>query len=186
VKKICYESIIFVLYFDRCSATSAYSAVKIFKEENMISQSMVELIEKNADKLAGQWLEDVTKNVHTPFYHTFNRDYLYERALNIYKSLGRWLSVQTPKEETVKFYKKYGQDRYREGFPLPELIYSFILFRRHLWLFILHAGFYETAYELLRALELNNRVILFFDRAMHSMALGYEESRKNPQTKSPQ
>jgi beta-glucosidase/6-phospho-beta-glucosidase/beta-galactosidase len=144
----------------------------------MISQSLIELIEKNAEKLAKQWVKDVTENVQTPFYHTYNQDHLYERGLNMYKRLGHWLSIQTPKEETAKFFKKYGQDRFREGFPLPELIYSFILFRRHLWLYILHVGFLDSAYELRRALELNNRVILFFDRALHNIALGYEESKK--------
>jgi hypothetical protein len=144
----------------------------------MISQSMVELVEKNADDLARQWLKDVRANANTPFYHTFNEDYLFERGRNMYRSLGRWLDLATPKQETAKFYRKYGQDRFREGFPLPELIYSFILFRRHLWLFILHVGFLDSAYELLRALELNNRIILFFDRAMHNMAAGYEEARK--------
>ena len=141
----------------------------------MLSQKFVELIEKNAEKLAREWLGDVRKNVHTPTYHTFDEDRLYQRAFNMYKNLGQWLNVQTPKEQTAKYYRKYGHDRCQEGFPLPEVIYSFILFRRHLWLFILHSGFLDTAYELLRALELNNRVILFFDRALHSMAVGYEE-----------
>jgi hypothetical protein len=144
----------------------------------MISQSLVELIKKNAEKLAQQWLKDVTQNVRTPYYHSFDRDKLYERAFTMYKNLERWLAIPTPKEETARFYKKYGHDRYREGFPLPELIYSLVLFRRHLWLFILHAGFFETAYELLRAMELNNRVILFFDRAMYNLVLGYEEARQ--------
>ncbi len=144
----------------------------------MISQSLVELIEKNAEKLAQQWLKDVRQNVRTPFYHAFNPDDLHERAITMYKGLGYWLSVETPKEETARFYKKYGYERFREGFPLPELIYSFILFRRHLWLYILHVGFLDSAYELLRALELNNRVILFFDRALYNMAMGYEEARK--------
>ena len=144
----------------------------------MISQSLVELIEKNAEKLAQQWVKDVRQNVRTPFYHAFNPDDLHERAITMYKGLGHWLSVETPKEETARFYKKYGYERFREGFPLPELIYSFILFRRHLWLYILHVGFLDSAYELLRALELNNRVILFFDRALYNMAMGYEEARK--------
>ncbi len=144
----------------------------------MISQSLVELIEKNAEKLTQQWLKDVRQNVRTPFYHAFNPDDLHERAITMYKGLGHWLSVETPKEETARFYKKYGYERFREGFPLPELIYSFILFRRHLWLYILHVGFLDSAYELLRALELNNRVILFFDRALYNMAMGYEEARK--------
>jgi hypothetical protein len=138
----------------------------------------VELIEKNAEKLAQQWVKDVRQNVRTPFYHAFNPDDLHERAITMYKGLGHWLSVETPKEETARFYKKYGYERFREGFPLPELIYSFILFRRHLWLYILHVGFLDSAYELLRALELNNRVILFFDRALYNMAMGYEEARK--------
>ncbi len=148
----------------------------------MISRMLVELIAKNGDKLASQWLKDVRKNIHTPFYHAFPEDLLYERAFDMYKNLRHWLDVQTPKEEVVKYYRKYGEERCREGFPLPQLIYSFILFRRHLWLFILQEGFFDSAYELLRAMELNNRVILFFDRAMHSMALGYEEcqGKKTP------
>jgi len=141
----------------------------------MISQALVDLIEKNADTLAQQWLKDVRKNALTPYYHTFDQDRLHQRALNMYKTLAHFLSIQTPKEQTAKYYRKYGADRCGEGFPLPQLIYSFILFRRHLWLFILHAGFLDTAYELLRAMELNNRVILFFDRALYNMALGYEE-----------
>ncbi len=145
----------------------------------MISQSFVELIEKNAEKLAKEWLKDVRQNVNTPYYHTFDEDRLYERAYEMYKHLGQFLSVKTPKEQSAKFYRKYGQDRCREGFPLSELIYSFILFRRHLWLFVLHVGFLDTAYELLKAMELNNRVILFFDRAVHSMALGYQDLTPN-------
>lgn len=144
----------------------------------MISQLLVELIEKNADSLATQWLKDVKKNVNTPFYHTFQEEPLFERARTMYKNLGRWLSSPSSKDETTRFYREYGEQRFREGFPLPELVYSFILFRRHLWLFIMHSGFYDSAYELLRALELNNRVILFFDRGLHNMSLGYEEARR--------
>jgi hypothetical protein len=144
----------------------------------MISQLLVDLIEKNADSLATQWLKDVKKNVNTPFYHTFQEEPLFERARTMYKNLSRWLSFSTSKEETAKFYREYGEQRFREGVPLPELIYSFILFRRHLWLFIMHSGFYDSAYELLRALELSNRVVLFFDRGLHNMTTGYEECRK--------
>ncbi len=83
----------------------------------MISQTMVELIEKNADALAKQWLKDVRTNANTPFYHTFNEDYLFERSRNMYKNLGHWLNVGTPKQETAKFYRKYGQEGSARGFP---------------------------------------------------------------------
>jgi hypothetical protein len=144
----------------------------------MISQKFVELIGKNADAISRQWVKDVTQNSNTPFYHNLDRDKLYERGLVMYKNLGTWLPVSTPKEVIAGYYKKWGRDRFAEGIPLPQLIYAYILFRRHLWLFILHSGFFDTAIELLRALELNNRVILFFDRALYNIALGYEEARK--------
>jgi len=144
----------------------------------MLFQVLVEVIEKNVDKLTREWLKDVQENRQTPFYHSFEEALLYDRALGIYKNLGQWLTVPTPKAELVRYYKEYGKERCREGFPLSELLYSFILFRRHLWLFILHEGLFDTAYELRRALELNNRVILYFDRAMHSVAMGYEECKQ--------
>jgi hypothetical protein len=38
----------------------------------MLSQKFVELIAKNAEKLAKEWLKDVRTNVHTPTYHAFD------------------------------------------------------------------------------------------------------------------
>ncbi len=142
----------------------------------MLSTSLVQLIEKNGDVLAKNWLEDVTHNVKTPFYHGFDEKLLYDRAFELYKNLGKFLALEIPKQEVAAYYRKYGQDRCREGFPLAQLIYSFVLFRRHLWLHVLHSRFFDTTYELLRAMELNNRVILFFDRGLYNMALGYGDA----------
>jgi hypothetical protein len=49
-----------------------------------------------------------------------------------------------------------------------------IITRRHIWLKVMSEGFLDTALDMYKALELNNRVILFFDRAIHFTALGYE------------
>ena len=90
----------------------------------MISQSMVELIEKNADALAKQWLKDVRTNANTPFYHTFNEDYLFERARNMYKNLGHWLNVATPKQETAKFYRKIRAGTVSRGVSPPRASFT--------------------------------------------------------------
>jgi hypothetical protein len=37
-------------------------------------------------------------------------------------------------------------------------------------------GFLDTALDMYKALELNNRVILFFDRAILYTAVGYEKA----------
>jgi hypothetical protein len=141
----------------------------------LISEKLVELIEKNADSLTKEWLANVQKHPDTPTYHKFNPDELYRRAFSLYSNLRKWVSKETTKEEIAKYYIALGQQRRKEGFSLSEIIQSRFLIRRHLWLRVISEGFLDTALELHMAMELNNRVILFFDRAIFYTAVGYEK-----------
>jgi hypothetical protein len=140
----------------------------------LISQKLVELIEHNADSLTKRWLADVQKHLDTPTYHKFNPDELYQRSYTVYSQLGKWISQETTKEDIAKYYIALGQQRRKEGFALPEVIQALIITRRHLWLKVLSEGLLDTVLELYRAMELNNRVILFFDRAIFYTSVGYE------------
>jgi len=139
-----------------------------------ISDKLVNLIEKNAKQLTKNWLSDVRKHPHTKTYHTYNEEELYDRAFDVYSRLSKWISRETSKEEIYKHYFALGVRRRKEGFALSEVIQAMIITRRHIWLKVLSDGFLDTALDMYKALELNNRVVLFFDRAIHFTALGYE------------
>jgi len=139
-----------------------------------ISDKLVVLIEKNAKHLSTNWLSDVQKHPSTPTYHTYNEKELYDRAFDVYSRLGKWISRETTKEEIAKHFTALGLQRRREGFALSEVIQALIITRRHIWLKVMSEGFLDTALDMYKALELNNRVVLFFDRAIHYTALGYE------------
>ena len=85
-------------------------------------------------------------------------------------------SFHETKEEIAEHYTALGAQRKREGFKASEVIQALIIIRRHLWLKILAEGFIDNVLELNQALALNNRVILFFDRAIHYTIKGYEEA----------
>ncbi len=142
-----------------------------------ISQKLVELIERDADKLTIRWLEDVRKRPETPTYHTFDRDELYHRAHTVYSQLGKWISYETTKEDIATHYIALGVQRRKEGFALAEVIEALILTRRYIWLKVLSDGLLDTAMDLHKAMELNNRVILFFDRVIYYTAKGYEKEK---------
>ena len=142
-----------------------------------ISQKLVELIERNADQLATKWLEDVRKRPETPTYHTFDRDRLYRRVHLVYSHLGKWISYENTKEDIAAYYTALGAQRRREGFGLSEVIEALMLTRRYIWLKVLSDGFLDTALDLHKAMELNNRVVLFFDRAIYYTAVGYEKEK---------
>lgn len=139
-----------------------------------ISDKLVELIEKNANQLSNNWLDDVQKHPHTPTYHTYDEEKLYNRAFDVYSRLGQWISKETTKEDIYKHYLAMGIQRRKEGFALSEVIQAMIITRRHIWLKVMSEGFLDSALDMYKALELNNRVVLFFDRAIHFIALGYE------------
>lgn len=140
-----------------------------------ISKKLVQMIEQDADTLSNKWLEDVRKRPETPTYHTFDPDELYRRVHLVYSQLGMWVSYETTKEDIATHYTALGAQRRKEGFALSEVIQALILTRRYIWLKVLADGFLDTALELHQGLDLTNRVVLFFDRAIYYTANGYEK-----------
>ena len=139
-----------------------------------VSQKLVELIEKSADELTVNWLNNVKKNAKTPTYGRFNEKDLYQRAYRVYSQLGKWLSRDTSQEEIKSYWTGLGLARRREGFSLSEVIHAIALLRRHLWSKVQSEGLLDSAYDLFQAMELYNQVTLFFDRAVFYAAFGFE------------
>lgn len=147
------------------------------------SKRLLDLIEHNADALAKAWLKDVRAREEMPTYRRQEERWLYERVYHVYSQLGRWLSRKTTKEDIAAHYAALGAERYQEGFQLAEVVEALILTRRHLWLKVLNDGLLDTAVELYGAMELNSRVVLFFDRAIRFTVQGYEVKRAGDATR---
>lgn len=140
-----------------------------------ISQKLVDLIERSAEELTNHWLADVRKELHLPTYQSFDDSELYQRAFKVYSQLGKWISRETTKEEIAKEYMALGAQRKKEGFALAEIIQALILVRRNLWRKVLREGLLDTTLDLYQAMELNNRVVRYFDRAIYFTTVGYEK-----------
>lgn len=137
---------------------------------------LVELIEQNATELANNWLVHVRNDSSLSTYHGLESAELYGRALRVYGHLGKWISRETTKEEIANEYIALGAQRRKEGFSLSEVIQALFLIRRTLWRKIMDEGLLDTTYDLYQAIELNDRVTLFFDRAIFFTAVGFERS----------
>ncbi len=140
----------------------------------MISQSLVTLITDNADELSRRFIKDLYSREETRSFWSIPEDLMYERVFDVYSKLDAWLE-RGSSEGIKKFYINLGRKRYNEGIPLHELILAFMLIKRHLWLFILEKNFFDTTYAMNKSLELNNKVVLFFDRIIIAVTIGYEE-----------
>ncbi len=142
----------------------------------MIYLKLIKLIEDNAEELSKRLVKDLLSREETKGYRTLSEDLVQERVRDVYSKLGSWLSTEKHTSgEIKKVYTELGKKRLREGIPLHEVLLAFMLIKRHLWLYVQEKQFFDSAYELYQALELNNRVVLFFDRVIYFVTMGYEE-----------
>ena len=141
----------------------------------MVYSKLVTLIEENAEELSNRLVKDLLSREETKGYRTLSEDLVKERVHDVYSKLGSWLETEKHTSgEIRKVYTELGKKRFREGIPLNEVILAFMLIKRHLWLYVQEKQFFDSAYELYQALELNNRVVLFFDRVIYFVTMGYE------------
>jgi hypothetical protein len=147
------------------------------KEERAMEspdQLLINLIDENTDELTRNWLRIVRNHQITRSYGAFDETELYERCHRVFKQLSRWLAGNFTKGDIASYYTALGAQRRREGFPLAEVVRALIVTRRVLWFKVQAEGFLDTPLDVDLALLLNNRVVLFFDRALYFTVAGYE------------
>ena len=144
--------------------------------ETTVSRRLVDLIERSADELTTSYVQAIRRDPRMPSYQGFDQREIYKRAYLVYSQLGKWISRETTKEEVRNYWRALGRQRRREGFPLSEIVLSLCHIRRLLWEKVQSAGLLDTALDLYQAMDLHQRVVVFFDRAAYHAALGYEEN----------
>lgn len=140
----------------------------------MLSKNLVDLIHRNTDTLTRRVMADIKKHPGAATYRVLDEAKLYSRVFEVYNEFNHWMLEETDKEAIERVYTALGRQRREEGFTLSEVIQALIISRRHIWLLVDSEGFLDTALDLRNAIDLVNRSILFFDRAIYFTAVGYE------------
>ncbi len=149
------------------------------KKKNLLSDRLIDVIEKNAERIAGIWLDDVTTNRSTAGYHPVNRQDLFQKAYTIISQFGRWLGGFYRDEDIRNFYMELGRERNRAGFKLSEVLSTLSLLKKDIWEFALSRGMWQKTLDIYMALELDRRIVVFFDKAAFYTTKGYER-KENP------
>lgn len=139
---------------------------------------LIDLTEKNAEKIARQWAKDVKTNEKTQAYRGAPDERIMQQAMEFYQHFREMFVHDAPYKQAEKYFEHYAEERYREGIPLHEAVYALILMRRHIWLYAEFQAIFITAVEHRQAVESLSRTILMFDYAMYVIARKYRELMK--------
>ncbi len=144
-------------------------------KKNLISDHLVRLIEENSELIAKRWVADIRANPSTPSYQKLDRKLLFKRVHQVVSHFGMWLDGSYGRNDIVSFYKGIGKKRKKEGVTVSESVSSLSLVRKHIWEFALSQGIWEKPLDIYMTLELERRMMLFFDRATYYVTMGYED-----------
>ncbi len=142
--------------------------------KNILLNRFVQLVEKDHQAITNYFMNDLLKNPDTPAYKNMERERLYETSDMIYRDLSQWISKDFDKTKIRDRYTKLGRERLDAAVPFSQVQKALVLQKRHLWLYVMDK-LYDDKTAYMEALELNNRVALYFDRAVFYVLKAYEE-----------
>lgn len=140
----------------------------------MLATRLVTMIERHADALTRGVIQELRTNPLTPSYHELDLRDIHGRVFDVVSHLGDWLGRES-EAATETAYRKLGQERFREGIALAEVVSALTLTKETLRRFIKAEGWLDSALELYQQIELYDMISYFFDRAIYFSVLGYEE-----------
>jgi hypothetical protein len=139
-----------------------------------LSDQLVSVIASSAGDIARLWIKDATTHRSTTGYHDFDHSRLYRGVQNILSRFNQWLGGYFDDSDIQDFFTRLGKGSKREGFMLSEVLSALSLIKKHLWEFALSCGMWQNTLDIYRALELDRRIVIFFDKAAFYTAKGYE------------
>ncbi len=142
---------------------------------NMLSDKLVEVIIKNTDNIADKWIEDVKSNKSTPGYHDLPYEKLLKRFSEDAENYVSWLSGRYDSGKIRMYYCELGKTRRKEGYKLSELISALSLVRKNIWEAAVSQGMWQSPIDIYTTLELERRMMLFFDKVAYYVSRGFED-----------
>jgi hypothetical protein len=143
----------------------------------MISQRLIRLVAQNADRLSNDLIVEVRRDPRTTAYHKLSEEDLDERAHDLFRNLGQWLSSRT-EFALQNRYEAFGRRRCQEGIPFSQLLFALNISKNMLLSFIRGAAAAESASELPLEYELSLSITQFYDKAIYHAAAGYEAAAR--------
>ncbi len=143
----------------------------------MFSARMIQMIESNWDRIATRAVEAIRRDPRAPSYGRLDEAEIRQRAWEILRNLGWWLSASNL-DELHQRYVVLGQLRHSEGVPEMEVIRKIQIMKRAVLEFCRDQRLSHSAVEIYAEYEVMHMVDKFFDEAIYAVVRGYEMQRQ--------
>ncbi len=133
-------------------------------------------IERFHEQIKENFLDDAFHKREMLSQYQLGRTVLEDLADAIVREFAKNIDKRTTVETIADKYVKLGLTCSEQGLSYSEMVRVFILLKRHIWLFFQENNFAGQPFDVRSIVALNNRMALFFDRAIYYFLVGYEQA----------
>ncbi len=144
----------------------------------MINEKFVAILRNKKDEIVDLWLEDFKKTRTLRIIEGID-DSKWKRMMGeVMDGFDEVLTKDVSKYRICLDFTQLGREVFKDNYAMHDIINAMSLLKKVIIEVVTNEGFFGTAFQLFQLQELNNRAILYFDRATYYSVLGYEESIK--------
>lgn len=93
----------------------------------------IDLINRNKSTYAKTWAEQVKNSEYMETYSKLDDAIILERGEAVFTHLSSWLESGASNDVAEKYFEEVGKDRFKERFPLTEVVYALYLVKKIFW-----------------------------------------------------
>jgi hypothetical protein len=151
-------------------------------EARTFEMEFAKFIERFHQEIRDAFIEDTFVKRQLLANYQLGREMLEELADAVLSEFTINIDKRTTVESIADKYVQLGIRCCEDGLSYSEMIRVFTLLRRHIWLFFQDSNFAGQPFDVRSIVALNNRTTLFFDRAIYSFLVGFEQIQSEIKT----
>ncbi len=136
----------------------------------------IDIIKRNSLAMANKWAKLVAESQYTKTYQKLSEQERTRLAKNVYDNLGLWLDPKTTSAVIGRTYADIGAARYKQGYPLCELLYAFHYTKKVLLNHIFSESLLPDTLRLYQTYNFIQEIYDFFDLAAFYETRGFQEA----------
>ena len=138
-------------------------------QHGFFSRVLIQIIDAHIEAIQESWKQDLSKNLPGLVSHLSMLTKLNKNAL---RGIQFWLD----RDDSTLGIEEFIESGYilkKNRVPLPDVLSAMALSRKALWVFIAENGVLASPLEIYTALEINNRIIYYYDKINYYITKGY-------------
>ncbi len=160
---------------DDWAIRDSFEVLEAPRAARRLSDVLASVIRDHADEIAHLWVQELRTHATTPALGQARPQRLKELGQDTLARFAQWWNGADEGGELRDFFRATGGTWRSEGVPLHELLSGLMLLRKCVWAYVRDHGVWRRSIDAYRVLELDRRLVLFFDRAVFHAARGYDE-----------